>query len=600
MLDRWQRDWCTPVAFVLLLASGCSTDKTPTTKTSSDAGTKVPFGVYSVHAHNETSYALMTDGTVRAWGSNGAGALGTGVIDEDVATPVVVSGVTGATALHVGGSKRGSTACVLVPSDSRGGSDVKCWGHAALIVGVSDSGPEVHGVPSLRGVHALALGGGHGCAVMADHSVSCWGYGAFGWLGLGRDARNKRMSVPTRLADLSDVVDIDAGSNHSCVVHRDETVSCWGNNFSGQADPTDPGNNKDRVRPKKVAGITGVVDLALGANLSCALNGAGEVRCWGAGFKGGPKLLAGVTGVKALWSGSGAHSCVVRGDGTLSCWGRNNFGEAGAGDALGRGAAEPIAVEGLSGIQSVATAADSHYSCAASSSGAWCWGRNRYGGLGDGSVADSREPTKVIGLSAPEPPAATRGYDRLPKRAGTFALPAELPEGCGPAAPLAVKLVAEPRVARFEIRHAAVERRARRTADGSRGDKLSVSLRSYPYDPSLSTWKHDQRPRGAEMWLKLELERDTLSEQEGRRRKQHSAQPVAVGSYLIGAKRGAAPNELRATLVLRRRSLQFLKPKEYAGLHVTHVDDDWLCGDLELAGPNGSLRGKLVAPITKK
>ena len=58
-------------------------------------------GVTAIAGGNNDAYALLSDGTVRAWGSNGAGELGDGTTTNS-STPVPVSGLTGVTAIAGG------------------------------------------------------------------------------------------------------------------------------------------------------------------------------------------------------------------------------------------------------------------------------------------------------------------------------------------------------------------------------------------------------------------------------------------------------------------------------------------------------------------
>jgi hypothetical protein len=56
-------------------------------------------GVQTIDAGDEHSGALMADGTIRTWGSNDYGQIGTGGLNEDVLAPRSVPGVSGASAL---------------------------------------------------------------------------------------------------------------------------------------------------------------------------------------------------------------------------------------------------------------------------------------------------------------------------------------------------------------------------------------------------------------------------------------------------------------------------------------------------------------------
>jgi alpha-tubulin suppressor-like RCC1 family protein len=137
-----------------------------------------------ISAGYEHTCARLGDGTVRCWGKNDHGQLGDGTTEARNA-PVAVVGVTGATDLAASGGG-GGFACALVA-----GGAAKCWGRG-FDGGLGDGNAEEHDaaravdVSGLRGAVAIEVGGnalhGHACAVTADNSVVCWGYG--GYIGL--------------------------------------------------------------------------------------------------------------------------------------------------------------------------------------------------------------------------------------------------------------------------------------------------------------------------------------------------------------------------------------------------------------------------------
>src|SRR5690554_675797 len=88
-----------------------------------------------------------------------------------------------------------------------------------------------------------------------------------------------------------------------------------------------------------------------------------------------------------------AHSCAVTGAGAVYCWGSNEYGQLGDGSSMDR--VTPVQVTGLdSGMQAVSVGRD--HSCALSQGGAvWCWGRNSFGQLGDGTTVQRFSPVPV-------------------------------------------------------------------------------------------------------------------------------------------------------------------------------------------------------------
>ena len=140
-----------------------------------------------VAAGGEHSCAVLQNGTVACWGANGSGQLGNGTTTPS-ATPVLVSGITTAVRVTAGEDHT----CALLQ-----GGTVDCWGndfygelgngHAGN--GQSSSVPVAAEIFPTNPATEISAGGYDTCAVMANHTVTCWGNGDHGQLGNG-------MSIP--------------------------------------------------------------------------------------------------------------------------------------------------------------------------------------------------------------------------------------------------------------------------------------------------------------------------------------------------------------------------------------------------------------------
>ena len=83
----------------------------------------------------------------------------------------------------------------------------------------------------LQGIVQVAAGTSHSCAVHSDGTVTCWGYNGAGQLG---DGTNTNSEGPVAVSGLTNATSITAGADHTCATRTDNTASCWGNNGNGE------------------------------------------------------------------------------------------------------------------------------------------------------------------------------------------------------------------------------------------------------------------------------------------------------------------------------------------------------------------------------
>ena len=79
---------------------------------------------------------------------------------------------------------------------------------------------------------ATAIGCGYynSCAVINGGTVSRWGGNARGQV----DGTFNNAPVPVPIAGLSNVAAVTAGGYHTCVLLLDGTINCWGTNLCGE------------------------------------------------------------------------------------------------------------------------------------------------------------------------------------------------------------------------------------------------------------------------------------------------------------------------------------------------------------------------------
>ncbi|MBU1410317.1 DUF4215 domain-containing protein [Myxococcota bacterium] len=338
--------------------------------------------------------AIKSDGSAWCWGFNGDGRLGDGTF-TDRSRPVQVTGFA-----------QGSTAAggVFHSCAVKTTGAAFCWGQGSdgqLGNGGTNATANPVAVTSLSsGVLRVGAGGYHSCALKSDGSVWCWGRNAQGQLG---DGTNVDRLTPVQVTGISGATALSTSGNHTCVIDGGGGVRCWGSNQFGQLGD---GATSDRNTPFSVSSLTsGVVSLGAGQFHTCAVKSDGSAWCWGYNLNGRlgdgtvanrstPVQVLGFSGGVATISAGGQQTCAVKTDGGAWCWGRNQYGQLGDGTTGDR--YEPVAVTGLgSGVAGVFSGGA--HNCALLASGAiHCWGNNESGRLGDGSTTNRSTPVPVI------------------------------------------------------------------------------------------------------------------------------------------------------------------------------------------------------------
>ena len=195
-----------------------------------------------------------------------------------------------------GGSLSCDTSCGLVTSECTTWSSVTagvghscglstagavyCWGDnefGQLGDGTTTDRTRPVAVTGLdSGVTVLSAGAHHTCAVQ-NGNLRCWGRNVIGQLGNGGWA-DSPTPVAVSLMQSGDVQTVSAGTYHTCAI-KNSTAYCWGGNSFGQVGN---GTTHPTASPGVVTGLSGVADLAVGSEFSCALeNSTLSVKCWG-------------------------------------------------------------------------------------------------------------------------------------------------------------------------------------------------------------------------------------------------------------------------------------------------------------------------------
>jgi alpha-tubulin suppressor-like RCC1 family protein len=256
----------------------------------------------------------------------------------------------------------------------------------------------------LSDVKVVAAGAHHTLALKRDGTLWAWGENSFGQIGNDIFVYIKKVSTPSQVTGLTDIVAVSAGDFHNAALSSNGTVWAWGYNIYGQVG--DGTTNWRILNPAQIAGLTGVKAIAVGSFHTLALKEDGTVWAWGHNAQGqlgngttvdstSPVQVIGLNDVIGIAAGY-AHSTALKSDGTVWTWGYNTYGQVGDGANIDK--YTPVQVSGLSSI--ITVDAKYHNSIALALDGSvWTWGLNANGQLGIGTYDDSNIPVKVNSLS---------------------------------------------------------------------------------------------------------------------------------------------------------------------------------------------------------
>lgn len=235
--------------------------------------------------------AILSAGQVRCWGDAEFGQLGYASKDNNIGDDELPSSVG---PLDVGSDVREIAAGLFETCAVLSNGKLRCWGNLSSSIRDIEAPADVIQVrvglaircailstgrihcwadppvePLFEDLIQLAVSGFRICALLATRRVQCWN-GSDGVIDV---------DVGT------DVMQIALGESHTCALLAARKVRCWGSASYGQLGY---GNKTDLEAPPSVDVSVGgdVVQIAAGSNHTCALLANGGVRCWGLGTDG--------------------------------------------------------------------------------------------------------------------------------------------------------------------------------------------------------------------------------------------------------------------------------------------------------------------------
>jgi alpha-tubulin suppressor-like RCC1 family protein len=295
------------------------------------------------------------------------------------------------------------------------GKALSCWGYNVYgMLGIGSTETKYAPVKVDDSEWLTVSAGYHTCGIKTNGKLFCWGYNVNGELG---DGTTNTAMTPVQIG--SDTwLSVSAGWRHTCAIRADKKLFCWGANSFGQVGD----GTQCSASPYTCEGVTSVprlvgsdwASVSVGKDFTCGLKLDGSLYCWGDNTYGelgvgladaAPKLVPTKVGtstwqkVSAYW----IHACARRSDSHLFCWGDNRAGQIGNGTLDIQTA--PVQV----GDVWLGISAGKVFTCGLKADyTAYCWGHNQWGQLGDGSSCPDPPPYTCANKSTPT--AVAGGY----------------------------------------------------------------------------------------------------------------------------------------------------------------------------------------------
>lgn len=295
-----------------------------------------------------TAYAIYSDGTVKAWGSNSYGQVGIGSIQDTK---------------------------ILLPTP---------------VIGLID------------GVKQIASGNGHTLLLLNNGTVMAVGRNDYGQLG---DNTIVDKYTPVLVSNLSNVKQVGAGEIGSVALLNDGTVKTWGYNGDGTLGD---GTTVDKHIPTSVPGLTGVQQISMATFHILALMQDGTLKGWGDNSYGqlgnggqsdvrAPSTLTNYSNNIKEVTATNRGSFVIYNTGVVKACGDNNKYEVGDGTTTWR--ATPITVTGFTDVVKHILYGYTNNSALLNNGTVMAWGTNGSGIMGDGTTTAKTRPTLLPNIS---------------------------------------------------------------------------------------------------------------------------------------------------------------------------------------------------------
>ena len=376
--------------------------------------------VQYISAEKGSSFVILSDGSLWAWGSNNAGQLGDGTTTERHIPVKIMEDVIAVSAVP---SEWGGYAMAIR-------TDGSLWAWGCNRVGQLGDGTTINRYTPVKimedvvivSTSHLGWNGGHTMAIKTDGSLWAWGRNSFGQLG---DGTTTNRYAPVKIMDDVAEVIVSTGNSgwdgYTMAIRTDGSLWAWGNNRNGYLGD---GTTINRHTPVRI--MDDVATVSVGSNYTMAIRTDGSLWSWGSNWSGQlgdgtstrwyDRLLINnnrrspvriMEDVATVSIGNG-YAMAIKTDGSLWAWGNNSAGRLGDGTSSRWGDSGRISNDRYSPVKIMNNVAyisvGNDHSMAITYDGIlWGWGSNSHGKIGDGTANmgwsgdnDRLIPTKIM------------------------------------------------------------------------------------------------------------------------------------------------------------------------------------------------------------
>lgn len=382
-------------------------------ETGNDSDVEIISTWKTVKAGTQHTCGIKTNGKLYCWGWNDKGQLGNGtittVIDEADTNDIIVDDNNKTVPTKIGDDEWYKIAvgtfhtCGIKEADRK----LYCWG------GCDFSGQDTKILSPTKidddAWVEITAGQFYSCGIKTDNKLYCWGDNVYGQLG---DGTSDYRITPEKIGDDTWLA-ISAGYEHTCGIKTDSTLYCWGFNYEGELGDGTFKNDSNKFTPVKIGNDTWI-EIATGYGHTCGVKTDNTLYCWGRNDTGQigdgtscqdssincadrnvPTKISDDTWLEV--AAGTFHSCAIKkSDNKRYCWGYNGTGELGDGTD-GEGCPDNKGYPGNCADKIIPAETDDDawveitaghfYSCGIKTDNRlYCWGVNRYGQLGDGTM----------------------------------------------------------------------------------------------------------------------------------------------------------------------------------------------------------------------